>query len=223
MFGAENFFLTIPPWGGGIFLLRKDKNCARKVGGQMQILKKNKRIIIGMLVGILISSFVSYAIAETLINSKDVVYEDNSNLMADNVQDAIDGTCSKIDTRLSDIEDNIYTIKKMKGEKYMASTTDWSYTGLSVTLPANSCCGIDYYAGWWYSAPSGVMVSRSSTVGKENALAVSTEGNDGTFQRISVSINECVTEETVRYIWAKFTNPVDNMVEYKGFCAIKYR
>ena len=30
LFGAENFFLTIPPWGGGIFLLRKDKNCARK-------------------------------------------------------------------------------------------------------------------------------------------------------------------------------------------------
>ena len=167
---------------------------------------------------------ISYVVAATLINSKDVVYEDNSNLAADNVQDAIDGTCTKIDTRLSGIEDNLYTIKKVSsGRITITSTTSWSYTGLSVKLPANSCCAIDYYAEWWYGIPARILVSKSSTVGEHNAIAVSTDGSTDEFQRLSVSVNECVTEETTRYIWTKFRSSAQNFVGYEGFCTIKYR
>ena len=82
----------------------------------MKKLKESTKIIIGMVIGLILST-VSYVVAENLINSKDVVYEDNSNLVADNVQEAIDGTCTKIDTRLSDIEDKLYTVKKLVRNK----------------------------------------------------------------------------------------------------------
>ena len=185
--------------------------------------KKCFFIIIGVVLGIFLMGTISYVVAATLINSKDVVYEDNSNLMADNVQDAIDGTCSKIDTRLSGIEDKLYTIKKVSGNKTITSTTEWSYTGLSVTLPANSCCAIDYFAGWWYSAPARILVSKSSTNGPDNSLSVSGDWNNDAFQRLSVSVNECVSEDTTRYIWTKFSSARQNSVGYSGFCAIKYK
>ena len=185
-------------------------------------MKTNIKIIIGVVVAILVSVSSCYVLAESLLNSKDVVYEDNSNLMADNVQDAIDGTCSKIDTRLAGIEDNLYTVKQMKGYKSITSTTDWSYSGLSVTLPANACCGIYYYAGFGYNPPVGILVSKSSTVGPNGALSSSTNNNIAA-GHVAVDISECTTAETTRYIWSKYDVSSQNGVGYEGFCAIKYK
>ena len=184
---------------------------------------KNLKIIIILIIGFFFSGAISFVVAESLINSKDVVYEDNSNLAADNVQEAIDGTCSKIDTRLAGIEDNLYTIKKISYEEIIKSTKEWSYTGVSLTLPANSCCAVDYYGFWRYGIPSRIMVAKSPTGGESYAIAVSPDADGGEFQRLSVSINECVTKETTRYIWAKFSTNVENAVGYEGFCATKYK
>ena len=52
----------------------------------------------------LISATSSYATTNYVINASKVAYLDNSNLGVDNVQAAIDGTCSKIDYRLNSLE-----------------------------------------------------------------------------------------------------------------------
>ncbi len=190
-----------------------------KVGEKV---KTNLKILIASVVTILISVSSCYVLAETLINSKDVVYEDNSNLAADNVQDAIDGTCTKIDTRLSGIEDNLYTIKKMSNSKSITSTTDWSYSGLSITLPANACCSINYYAFWNSIPPAGIMVSNSSTVGPQYTQALATTTLDN-LQSLSANLTECTSTEITHYIWSKFYSVSRNSVAYNGFCTIKYK
>ena len=75
-------------------------------------------VISSMLLGIVISTTFSYAIAETLMNSKDVYYEDNSSLGFNNVQDAIDGTCTKFSQKIDTFLDKIYPV----GSVYISTT-----------------------------------------------------------------------------------------------------
>ncbi len=70
-------------------------------------MKTNIKIIITLIIGVTLSTTLSYCLAETLIDSKNVYYKDNSNLVADNVQDAIDGTCVKFDNNLSNLKNEI--------------------------------------------------------------------------------------------------------------------
>ena len=72
-----------------------------------------KQIIINLSISIVIGTIFSiiaikgsYAATTYAINSNAVEYTDNSSLGVTNVQAAIDGTCTKINTRLSDLEDN---------------------------------------------------------------------------------------------------------------------
>ena len=75
---------------------------------------KNKKIYMtimtSFIVGIIISIASSYALAETLINSKDVSYVDNAKLGATNVQAAIDGTCTKFSTELQSFLLKVYPV-----------------------------------------------------------------------------------------------------------------
>ncbi len=52
------------------------------------------------------------------MNSKDVYYKDNSGLLADNVQDAIDGTCTKFESKVDNFLDKIYPV----GSIYITTT-----------------------------------------------------------------------------------------------------
>ena len=61
-------------------------------------------IIITTLITGIISIGCTYAATTYAISATKIGYSDNSNLGADNVQAAIDGTCSKVDTRLGNIE-----------------------------------------------------------------------------------------------------------------------
>ena len=81
-------------------------------------MKKFRENILFMVIGILISITFSYVLAENLINSKDVYYEDKSGLLADNVQDAIDGTCTKFESKVDNFLDKIYPI----GSIYISAT-----------------------------------------------------------------------------------------------------
>ena len=194
----------------------------------MQKLRQNKKTIITVIIAVVIAVLISvsscYVLAETLINSKDVVYQDNSNLMADNVQEAIDGTCSKIDTRLSDIEDNLYTIKNISGQKNFISSSSFTYTDVSVELPANSYCSITYWLFWGHNYPIGLFVSSSPTIGGSRSLAMAQDAVDYATQRLSVSINEYTGSQPVtRYIWAKYNDSTENTAGYWGFCATKYK
>ena len=75
-------------------------------------------IIVGIIIGIIISIGTSYVLAESLIDSQDVYYKDNSNLLADNVQDAIDGTCTKFENKVDNFLDKIYPV----GSIYISTT-----------------------------------------------------------------------------------------------------
>ena len=63
---------------------------------------------------------ISYVVAESLIDSKNVYYKDNSGLLADNVQDAIDGTCTKFESKVDTFLDKIYPV----GSIYISVTLD---------------------------------------------------------------------------------------------------
>ena len=77
-----------------------------------------KTMIIGIIIAVMISVTFSYALAETIVNSKDIYYKDNSNLLADNVQDAIDGTCTKFDNKVDNFLNKIYPV----GSIYISTT-----------------------------------------------------------------------------------------------------
>ncbi len=68
-------------------------------------MKKSLKVsIIIAIITCIISISGSYAATNYAISAIKIGYSDNSNLGADNVQAAIDGTCSKVDTRLGNIE-----------------------------------------------------------------------------------------------------------------------
>ena len=194
--------------------------CKKKL---VKKLKTNIKIIIGVAIGILISVASCYVLAETLINSKDVVYEDNSGLAAENVQDAIDGTCSKIDTRLANIEDKLYTVKNLYVTDEIVPPTDISYTGLYVVIPANSYCSVTAGAYFNYTPPTMIVLSSSSAT-SQYSLAVMDGfyGSDAAYSTVTYSTHT-IKEMTI-YLWAKYyENNSRNNVTIDGFCATKYK
>ena len=198
----------------------------------MKKLKESTKIIIGMIIGLILST-ASYVVAENLIDSKDVVYEDNSNLAAHNVQSAIDGTCTKIDKRLSDIEDKLYTVKSFNVSKRItpnstATSTPLSYTDIYVTLPANSYCSITGKASYGSHIPYRVSLNSSSTNVIETLsysdYDLSMEGASETSTTYSIYTENSITV----YLWVKYTynaSPVTitEVVGINGFCATKYK
>ena len=72
--------------------------------------KIDKKSILIILIATIISITSSYVLAQTLVNSKDVYYEDNSGLAVNNVQAAIDGTCTKFSNQLQDFLLKVYPI-----------------------------------------------------------------------------------------------------------------
>lgn len=73
--------------------------------GTGDLMFKNKFLLVGLgiAIGLVISGIGTYAATSYAISSNKVSYTDNSGLGVDNVQAAIDGTCSNIDTRLDSI------------------------------------------------------------------------------------------------------------------------
>ena len=191
-------------------------------------MRKKMKIFIGIVIGIFLSGGMSYVIASTLINSKDVVYEDNSNLAADNVQDAIDGTCSKIDTRLSTIEDNLYNVKNMYISKTFTSSTSPIYTGVSITFPKDSYCAVNISLNHHTGRPKGIFLSTSSsTLYSESGTSVIYEKYSGdsnlyTYSMYMPYINY-FERETTLYVWSIHSTEGIGAVVVSGFCTTKYK
>ena len=183
-----------------------------------------------MVIGLILST-ASYVVAENLIDSKDVIYEDNSNLVANNVQDAIDGTCSKIDTRLSDIEDKLYTVKNLAISRgYEPTTNELAYTGVSITLPAKSYCSITGGAGYYSHIPLRVSLNSNST-SSNSTLSYSDYSSPQVTDGASINSTtySVYTENAMTiYLWVKYSynvNPASKLesLYITGFCATKYK
>ena len=82
----------------------------------------NIKFIIGIMVGIILSGTVSYVAAQTTINSKDVYYDDNSSLGFNNVQDAIDGSCTRFSNELSNLKNELLESVYPVGSIYISTT-----------------------------------------------------------------------------------------------------
>ena len=119
-------------------------------------MKTNIKIIVALIIGVILSTFFSCCFAETLVDSKNVYYKDNSELMADNVQDAIDGTCTKFENKVDNFLNKIYPV----GSIYISTT-------LSTTAQVKEALG-----GEWESYGNN-MVLRGT-----NSKAEVTGGND---------------------------------------------
>ncbi|MBO5414885.1 MAG: hypothetical protein J6A17_04580 [Bacilli bacterium] len=94
----------------------------------MKLIKRSFKIIIGFILGMIVSGISVFAATSYAINSNKVGYTDNSGLGVDNVQAAIDGTCANIDTRLGDLE-NI----SAKHELTYSSNSYYSMNGINGT------------------------------------------------------------------------------------------
>ncbi len=109
-------------------------------------MKKFRENILFMVIGILISITFSYVLAANLMDSKDVYYKDNSGLGFNNVQDAIDGTCTKFEEKVDTFLDKIYPV----GSIYITTTLEtvskvkealggkWEAYGVGKTLLSSS-------------------------------------------------------------------------------------
>ncbi len=194
-----------------------------------------KYIVISIIIGVFLFLTFSFCLAETLIQSKNVSYTDTKNLAADNVQDAIDGTCDKMNSKLTqvdnkllevdkkilDIEDKMYTAKKISETNSVTTATEWFYTGISITFPANSYCAISMGNGWANNKPVGLRLTatkESSSTGVPAHGFVYGDGN------IYLTHSDYFETETTYYVWVKYeTTGLHDVISYSGFCATKYK
>lgn len=94
-------------------------------------------------VGCIISIGGAYAATNYAISANKIGYSDNANLGADNVQAAIDGTCTKFSTKLNNMMEQIYPVgsiyisTSISDPKVIASTLGigtWESYGKGKTL-----------------------------------------------------------------------------------------
>ncbi len=83
-------------------------------------MKFDKKVLISIMLGIVISVMTNVIAESFEKDSKNIYYKDNSNLLADNVQDAIDGTCTKFEEKIDNFLDKIYPV----GSVYITTTLE---------------------------------------------------------------------------------------------------
>ncbi len=189
----------------------------------MKKIRKNIKMIIGIVIGVIISVTTSYVLAATLINSKDVVYQDNMSIGATNVQNAIDGTCSKIDTRLSAIEDKLYTIESLGDyvfSFYGKSTI--SYTGFSLTFPANSYCTFSVNL----RSPNSLAMELRICGSDKNCDSpsfMSAQQSESLISELAINRSFYTESSFTYYVWARYRGENNETLKYTGFCATKVK
>ena len=103
--------------------MKKKKKTKKKLDKKVYLL-----VLISFILGIMISITSSYVLAQTLVNSSDVYYDKTSSgLAVNNVQAAIDGTCTKFSNELTNFLNKIYPV----GSIYIstASTNPSTFLG----------------------------------------------------------------------------------------------
>ena len=84
----------------------------------MSKMNKITKIVIFLLITSIVSATSSYTATNYAISANSVGYSDNSNLGATNVQAAIDGTCTKFSTQLTEMRKSMYPV----GSIYISTT-----------------------------------------------------------------------------------------------------
>ena len=95
---------------------------------------------------------------------------------------------------------------------YFTSKTTESYTGLSVTIPANAYYSITARTLWSNGKPDWVGISVSDTVNRQTVA----EGT-APYAAATCTISGKTKEEKTFYVWAKYSNEAENKAEIRGF------
>lgn len=123
---------------------------------------------------------------------------------------ALDATMGK---QLKDDFDQLTSrIHKIDQNLFVSAQTSYFYTGLSVTIPANSYFVLTARCSWGSSRPVWVGIASDS----ESDTSQYAEGI-GEKATASCTYSGFVEEETTFYIWAKWSATGDNAVLAKGF------
>ena len=96
---------------------------------------------------------------------------------------------------------------------YFVTKSYYAYTGLSVTIPANSYFSITARAQWGSAKPDWVGISTSDTAESQTVA----EGT-APYAAASCSLSGKTTEAKTYYMWAKYSNESENYAEITGFC-----
>ena len=137
------------------------------MGRIVKHLKNNYKIIIGIIIGVVISGYGVYA--ATVIAASKVEYTDNSSLGADNVQTAIDKLNTKATTKIKEAEAKCPDGYKCVKPLCKRATTLHTET-CSQTDSLNYCSGDGYTA-------SGSMKTTTITYGNLGTKGILTSGD----------------------------------------------
>lgn len=135
---------------------------------------KNKRktiiiLIIGIIMGLSLSGLGTYAATNYAINASNIGYTDNSSLGADNVQAAIDGTCSKVSNVLaSKLNRNLIEITLPTPTKNTSS--DYSLTYNIDLSEYTEIVPIIYVSNFWAYSANSYQIPPTSTGTFSNRL-----------------------------------------------------
>ena len=177
-------------------------------------MKKGKIIslIIVMIIVLCISGIGTYAVTTYVIKGSNIEYKDNFGLGVNNVQAAIDGTCSKIDKRLSDIEnkDNLVVYSEpftTLPDGYNASA--YKLNGvvvLTVVIPAGT-------AGGWLSTNQFRLLEElrpNSNINGNYSFSSSSDANKASLLLASDGILKGFFTSNINYqMTAQFIYPVE--------------
>lgn len=152
-------------------------------------MKKSLRItlIIATITSV-ISISGSYAATTYAINASNIGYTDNSSLGADNVQAAIDGTCSKVSTVLaSKLDKNLIEITLPTPTKDTSS--DYSLTYNIDLSEYTEIVPIIYVSNFWAYSANSYQIPPTST-GKFSSKLYSYSSNYGYYWDGAISITK---------------------------------
>ena len=121
-------------------------------------------LIVGFIIGLSLSGIGTYAATTYAISATKIGYSDNSNLGVDNVQAAIDGTCTKFSSQLTNLKNEVKT--ETLNEMYPVGSI-YITTSISTASELEKTLGI----GTWESYASGKTLVGVGTGTDSNSVS----------------------------------------------------
>ena len=134
----------------------------------------NKTIMIIIVTAMItgpISIYGAYAATTYAVSATKISYSDNSNLGADNVQAAIDGTCTKFSSQLTNLKNEVKT--ETNNEMYPVGSI-YITTSISTASELEKTLGV----GTWESYASGKTLVGAGTGTDSNSISKTFKVNE---------------------------------------------
>ena len=128
-------------------------------------------LIVGFIMGLSLSGIGTYAATTYAISATKISYSDNSNLGVDNVQAAIDGTCTKFSSQLTNLKNEVKT--ETLNEMYPVGSIYIS-TSISTASELEKTLGV----GTWESYASGKTLVGVGTGTDSNSVSKTFKVNE---------------------------------------------